>query len=107
MAFTLLGSFPNSQVRPRKATEVEITDKITAPLGLSTLIAANPDRTFLTIVNEGVNPFRWGTLADPPDANNGFLVPVGSGVSNIETQEEIQVFAIGGATDISIEEGSG
>lgn len=104
----LLGSFPNSQVRPRKATQTEETGTVPVPSStVTTIAAANPNRTFLTIKNEGPTEIRWGTAAVPPTALSGFLLGAGEGI-DIETPEEIQVITTqAGTTEVSVEEGEG
>lgn len=105
MSFIMLGSFPNSQVRPRPVTQVEYTYDVNVPLNVLTLIAPeNANRTFVTIKNNGPGNINWGTESTKPDAIDGFELGAGEGI-DIETPENIYVF--GAATSISVQEGEG
>lgn len=108
MAFILLGSFPNSQVKPRPSTQDESVPNVDVPADtVTTLVAANPDRTVLTILNEGPTDCRWRTAneGDPSDTE-GFLLIAGSSVE-ITSKEEIKGYCDGGITKFSTQEGIG
>lgn len=105
---SLLGSFPNSQVRPRPVTQNETIENPTIPAGTDgVIVPANPNRTSLTMLNEGPGNLRWmGSDEGTPNANDGFLLLSGAAIQ-IETQEEILGFAIGGNCKLSLQIGEG
>lgn len=104
----VLGSFPNSQIRPRNASQNEDTDNILITSGNSAVIAvANLNRTSLTILNEGPGDLRWRTMDEgAPTATDGFLLKKGASIE-VNSLEEVQGFAIGADCNISVQEGEG
>lgn len=105
MPFILLGSFPNSQVRPRPVTQIEKTFEVGVSANVLTLIVPqNLNRTFVTIKNNGPGVIYWGTETTKPDVSDGFKLGMGEGI-DIETPENIYVF--GDASVISVQEGEG
>lgn len=105
---SVLGSFPNSQIRPRNAALDEDTQNITVPDGVvTTIAAANSNRTNLNILNEGVGAIRWRTADEgAPTATDGYLLKAGASVE-IRSREEVLAIAIGADAEISTKEGVG
>lgn len=108
MPFTMLGSFPNSQVRPRPVTEDETIQNVNVPADTVTTIAAsNVNRTSLLILNEGGGNIRLATAGEPdPSSTSGFLLVNGASVE-FESQEEIKGYASGASTVLSVQIGVG
>ena len=110
MPFTLLGSFPNSQIRPRAATENENFPNVELTADtVETILAQDNNRTVLTILNEPTSAaavrIRSADEGDP-SADDGFLLQPGASL-NLETQEEVKGFAIGAAAKLSLKNGVG
>lgn len=103
----VLGSFPNSQIRPRNASQNEDTSNIfIANTTVQVIAPANLNRTSLTILNEGPGDLRWRTADEgAPTATDGFLLKKGASIQ-VESLEEVQAYAIGDC-NVSIQEGEG
>ena len=103
-----LGSFPNSQVRPRKATATQMTNTVAVPLAPATaiVVAANPDRTALTIKNSGSTVIRYGYSVAEINPGTGFILPPGASI-DIEEPGDVYATADVGAGSLSYDEGVG
>jgi hypothetical protein len=104
----LLGSFPNSQIRPRPVTQNEtILNPVITNNTSDTVAAANPNRTIMTLLNEGPGSLRWMSADEgTPDMSTGFLLLPGAAIQ-IDTQEEILGYAFGGNCNLSLQIGEG
>lgn len=92
-----LGSFPNSRIRARKATQVAQTAQILVALGpINTLIAApNTSRTYLTLRNTSlVDSMAYGYVDVPTLNVDGFLLGPGDGI-DLETLGSIWGVSVG------------
>jgi len=104
MAFTLIGSFPNSQIRPTPATQTENNPVIPIPADTVTIVLnENSDRVSATLINEGPTDVRYTAGAENPSAAEGTLLVAGSSI-DIDGPEEYKFFASGGASAISVSE---
>lgn len=104
-----LGSFPNSRVAPRPATQraetqtLEITAIVNTPVAV-----ANPNRTYLTIKNNGPYALNYGYTDASDLATNGFTLQPGEGI-DIDSPGEVWAISLDvtNPTFMSIDEGSG
>lgn len=104
-----LGSFPNSRIAPRPATQRAETQTLEITAITNTLVAAvNPNRTYLTIKNNGPFALNYG-YSDAGDLDtNGFTLQPGEGI-DIDSPGEVWAVSLD-ATDstfMSVDEGSG
>lgn len=99
-----LASFPNSRIKPRAATRVANTFELDVPDidggGPIMLVAADPNRTYITIRN--VSPsvafkyfYRVATNPPPVAADFTFQVNAGETASNIESPQELWGLSVG------------
>lgn len=102
-----LGSFPNSRVSPRPATQRAETETVTVGNTNTLIAAANPNRTYLTIKNNGNEPMNYGYEDLVTLATSGFQLQPGEGI-DIDSPGEVWGVVISGtSTEMSVDEGSG
>lgn len=103
-----LGSFPNSQVRPRKVTASQAARNLAVAASPATtlIVPANPNRTALTIKNNGANAIRYGYSLAELNGGGGFILGVDSGI-DIEEPGDVFASADGGVSSVSVDEGVG
>lgn len=115
-----LASFPNSRINPTPATSLAVQSVVTVPANtasdpLTHIVAANPNRTYLTIYNtHATDSMRFmnytGSGAIPTKAQilaNGFLLIAGAAYE-IDTPEAVFAISTTASTiPLDLEEGSG
>lgn len=107
MAGTKLASFPNSRIKPRPSTRVAVTDRVLVPsAGPISLLAADPNRTILTLFNEGPNDIFYQYSTSLNILVDGFRLIAGA-ATDLESPEEIFVQADGVDSTLSIDDGTG
>lgn len=104
-----LASFTNSRLKPRNATSVAQTFKVTIDNVVETTIRpANANRTYLTLRNDdAVNTILYGYPANFGNLlTQGFVLKFGDAV-DIESLQEVKAIALVAPVIASIDEGSG
>lgn len=104
----LLGSFPNSQIKPTSA--VRETDVDVVPVGASPvetkILDANEDRISITFKNEGTFPLKYDT--EPGNvASEGILIQPQRTFTVEGPDVEVWASGIGGATEVSFQDERG
>lgn len=109
MSCTPKASFKNSRIYPRAATLSAVTSVVSVPAGGTVVIPANPNRTYLSLLNEdAASDIRYGYPGTVvPVSVNGFRISAGLGV-DIESPEAVTIANASGAPiNVSVDEGSG
>jgi hypothetical protein len=99
-----LGSFPNSQIKPRSA--VRDADVVRVPVtsaGEVQILSANPVRVKAIVKNEGPFPLQYDYNPGQA-ASEGFLVPVGGAINIEGGGDDVYAIGIGGDTVVSIDD---
>lgn len=98
-----LGSFPNSRIKARKATQDAITEEIELDTNPQRIREANEARTYLTIKNDDdTNSVAYGY--DELELN--FILGPGEGI-DIESLGDIWAKALTDTATLVLDEGAG
>lgn len=109
MAGIKLASFPNSRIKPRAATRVAFTSRVTIPNNVPTLLlAANPNRTYVSVYNESATDVFYNYGGPVVDPASSFKIPGFGTISDMQSPQDIYVLqSSGGDIVLSIDQGEG
>lgn len=104
----LLGSFPNSQIKPTSAVrDTEVTEIAVAASPAETqILVANEDRITATFINSGTFPLKYDTAAGQADTE-GILITPGRTFTVEGPDVEVWATGVGGATVVGLQDERG
>lgn len=107
----LLGSFPNSQIKPRSPVRENDTDSITVPASPSftTILTMGTDLVKAIVINEGPNPIEYVYNSSSNFATAPITLNVGDSMVFEDGDGGSTVIArgIGGSSEIVVDERTG
>jgi len=104
----LLGSFPNSQIKPTSAVrETDVTQiPIAAAPAETKILNADEDRITATFINSGVTNLRYDT-APGNVATDGILIVPGQTFTVEGADVEVWALSVGGPGSVGLQDEKG
>lgn len=104
----LLGSFPNSQIKPTSAVRETDVTEIAVPQDPAEIqiLTANEDRISATFINSGDFPLKYDTVAGQA-SSEGIQIAPGRTFTVEGPDVEVWATGIGGATTVGLQDERG